>query len=135
MAEDIKEVKEEAVVKKTLDRKSFQKMIKDAKKMDFTSDHNYIPCPELGEGQRLKIHAMTMDDHMNMREFNSKNEDCQLWIAVLMFAAKDEDGGYIFTDKDDYLFIQSMGVKWYKRFGVKAMEMAGYLEEFIAEKK
>ena len=127
------DIKEEA--KKTVDRKSFQKMVANAKKIDFTSDHSYIPCPELGEGQRLKLHAMTMEDHMNMREFNSNNEECQLWICVVMFAAKDEDGSYIFTDKDDYLFIQSMGVKWYKRFGVRAMEMAGYLEEFIAEKK
>jgi len=130
-----KETDKKEEVKKTLDRKSFQTMVKNAKKMDFESDHVYIPCIELGEGQRLKLHAMTMDDHMNMREFNKKNEDCQLWICVVMFSAKDDAGEYVFADLDDYLFIQSMGVKWYKRFGVKAMEMAGYLEEFIVEKK
>ena len=130
-----KETEKKEESKKTLDRKSFQEMVKSAKKMDFESDNVYIPCPELGEGQRLKLHAMLMDDHMNMRDFNKTNEGCQLWICVVMFSAKDEDGGYIFTEMDDYLFIQSMGVKWYMRFGVTAMEMAGYLEEFIVEKK
>lgn len=121
--------------KKTVDRKSFQKMIENAKGMDFQSDHVYIPCPEIGEGQRIKLHAMLMDDHIKMRDFTKDNPDCQLWVAVVMFSAKDENGDYVFTGPDDSLFIQSMGVKWYKRFGIKAMEMAGYLEEFVAEKK
>tara|TARA_R110000744_G_scaffold378892_2_gene495774 strand:- start:6482 stop:6883 length:402 start_codon:yes stop_codon:yes gene_type:complete len=133
MSEEKEVVKE--VSNKTVDRKSFQKLIESAKKMDFESDHIYIPCFELGDNQRLKIHAMKMDDHANMRAFSLANESCQLWVAVLMFSAKDEDGEYVFATMDGYNFILSMGVKWYKRFAITAMEMSGYYEEFVAEKK
>ena len=128
---------------KTASREDFQKLLENAKKQDFDTDFVYVKCPEIGA--RIKIHNMSMHDTNSMQQFSREmlalkleDENFQsppLWAIVMMFSAKDEDGEYLFQGYEGVQFIASMGQKWFTRYGVKAMEMSGYTEEFRATKK
>ena len=116
------------------DRAKFQDLISKAKDMDFESEFVYIKCPELGPKGRLKLHSMKMSDLDVARKIN-KDFDTPLWVSVLMASAKSESGDYIFEGKDAADYIMSRGTSWYNMYGVKCMEISGYLEEFRATKK
>jgi hypothetical protein len=115
-------------------RKKFQDLIAKAKDMDFESDYVYVKCPELGPKGRLKLHSMKMSDLDVARKINQEYET-PLWVSVLMASAKDEDGEYVFEGKDAAEYIMSKGTSWYNNYGVKCMEISGYLQEFRATKK
>jgi hypothetical protein len=119
---------------KSSDRAKFQDLIAKAKDMDFESEFVYIKCPELGPKGRLKLHSMKMSDLDAARKV-SKEYKAPLWVCVLMASAKSEDGEYIFEGKDAVDYIMSKGTSWYNNYGVKCMELSGYLEEFRATKK
>ena len=116
------------------DRAKFQDLIKKAKDMDFESEFVYIKCPELGPKGRLKLHSMKMSDLDVARKINRELET-PLWVSVLMASAKDEKGEYIFEGKDAADYIMSKGTSWYNTYGIKCMELSGYLQEFRATKK
>jgi len=116
------------------DRAKFQDLISKAKSMDFESEFVYIKCPELGPNGRLKIHSMKMSDLEVARKINTEFQ-APLWISLLMASTKDEDGAYIFEGKDAVDYIMSKGTSWYNNYGIKCMQLSGYLEEFRATKK
>jgi hypothetical protein len=116
------------------DRAKFQDLIAKAKDMDFESEFVYIKCPELGPKGRLKIHSMKMSDLEVARKIN-KELETPLWVSILMASAKDEKGVCIFEGKDAADYIMSKGTSWYNNYGVKCMQISGYLEEFRATKK
>ena len=115
-------------------RKKFQELISKAKDMDFESEFVYIKCPELGPKGRLKLYSMMMSDLDIARKINKEHE-APLWVCLLMASAKDEEGEYVFEGKDAVDYIMSKGTSWYNSYGLKVMELSGYLEEFRATKK
>jgi hypothetical protein len=123
----------------SVSRKEFQDFLEKAKGLDFESDHRYIKCPEMGKDARLKICAMTMKDSKAMttfaKELDEDEVDYNSWMVVLMFSAKDENGEYLFAGRDGISLLQSMGIKWYHRYGITAMTLSGFMEEFRATKK
>ncbi len=128
---------------KTASREDFQALLDSAKQQEFNTEFVYIKCPEIKK--RIKIHNMGMDDHNNMNEFIKVCKLSQevdpnykmpvMWVFVLMFAAKNEEGEYIFSGDEGAQFLESQGMKWYKRYGIPALQMSGYTEEFRAAKK
>ena len=115
-------------------RKKFQDLISKAKDMDFESEFIYIKCPELGPKGRLKLCSMMMSDLDIARKIN-KEYEAPLWVCLLMASAKDEEGEYVFEGRDAVDYIMSKGTSWYNTYGLRVMELSGYLEEFRATKK
>ena len=120
-------------------REEFQNYLKKAKDLDFESDYRYLKCPEMGKDAKIKICAMTMKDSKAMRLFAKELEDQEVdfdaWMVILMFSAKDEDGEYLFHGVDGIELLQAQGLKWYHRYGVLALSLSGFMEEFKATKK
>lgn len=124
---------------KSVSREEFQNYLKKAKDLDFESDFRYLKCPEIGKDAKIKICSMTMKDSKEMRKFAKELDEQEVefdsWMVILMFSAKDEEGNYLFEGVDGINFLQSMGPKWYHRYGLLALSMSGFLEEFRATKK
>lgn len=124
-------------------RRAFQELLDKAEGENFESDYVYVKCPEISGSEKVKICAMTMEDY-RLASVAMDETGCESWVAYLYYSMKFEDGSRILEsdgdnecDKRDrgIKYIQSQGLKWFKRYFIHASKVSGLTEDFRAVKK